>query len=98
MVPEMNDPAEVRAMLGQPDGPTRRAPLPGGGSEVWLATGAQLLCVVCGNRGFTRREVLMNTSGMTFLDLDWANKAGEGAVCRSCGYVHTFLDVAVEWR
>lgn len=32
------------------------------------------------------------------LGLDWANKSGDGAICRTCGFIHTFLEGALEWR
>lgn len=33
----------------------------------------------------------MNTKGMTFFKLDWANKEAENYICDSCGYVYWFL-------
>ena len=66
-------------------------------AEVRLRTGAALSCVVCGGQRFARREVKLNTSGMSFMGLDWANRSGDGAVCRACGYVHTFLDGGLTW-
>ena len=59
--------------------------------------GRKLECLVCGHDGFLRREVAMNTSGMTFVGLDWANKSADGAVCRQCGFVHAFLSNQLEW-
>ena len=64
-----------------------------------LYLGARRLdCLVCGGEQFDYREVLMNTKGMTLLDLDWANKTALGAICRTCGHVHTFMGDAVELR
>ena len=65
--------------------------------EVRLCSGAELVCLVCGGRDFTRREIKLNTTGMTFMDLDWANRSGDGAICRACGFVHTFLDGDLIW-
>ena len=65
--------------------------------EVRLRTGAALACVVCGGRDFAYREIKLNTTGMTFMDLDWANRSRAGAICRACGYVHTFLDGGLTW-
>ena len=53
--------------------------------------GHQLSCPVCENDTFWTRETLMNTKGMTFLKLDWANKQAQNFVCDNCGYVHWFL-------
>ena len=79
----------VTGGLGTPARPAEGA--------VRLRTGAALACLVCGGGSFTRREIKLNTTGMTFLDLDWANRSGEGAICRACGYVHTFLDGGLSW-
>ncbi len=65
--------------------------------EVRLRSGAALACLVCGGRDFTRREIKLNTTGMSFMDLDWANRSGDGAICRGCGFVHTFLDGDLTW-
>ena len=46
---------------------------------------------------FARREIKLTTTGMTFFDLDWLNKSGDGAICLRCGYVHTFLGDAHQW-
>jgi predicted nucleic-acid-binding Zn-ribbon protein len=64
-----------------------------------LYLGARRLdCLMCGGTRFDHREILMNTAGLTFLDLDWANKTAMGAICRTCGHVHTFMGDAVELR
>jgi predicted nucleic-acid-binding Zn-ribbon protein len=54
--------------------------------------GKPLACVVCGNGRFAYREVKLNTTGLTFFDLDWLNRSGVGAICTACGYLHTFVD------
>jgi hypothetical protein len=60
--------------------------------------GRRLVCLVCGADTFARREIKLNTTGMSFFGLDWANKSGDGAICRTCGFIHTFLEGALEWR
>ena len=84
------------------DDPTLLEGLGGGGAQpegdVLLTDGRPLACLVCGGVRFLRREIKLNTTGMTLLDLDWANRSGDGAVCRGCGYVHTFLDGNLTWR
>ncbi len=67
------------------------------GSTVTVA-GRPLTCVVCGTDRFTYREVKLNTTGLTFFDLDWLNRSGTGAICERCGYLHTFVDGGLlEW-
>jgi len=50
-----------------------------------------LRCLVCRGELFTQREIKLNTSGMEFMDLGWANRSGTGLICEGCGFVHTFV-------
>ena len=54
--------------------------------------GKALVCPVCDNDCFWERRTLMNTPGMTFAGLDWANKKAQNYICGECGYVYWFLD------
>ena len=56
-----------------------------------LPTGKALACVVCGAERFHPRQAMLNTPGMTFLKLDWANAVAECYVCEQCGYLHWFV-------
>jgi predicted nucleic-acid-binding Zn-ribbon protein len=56
-----------------------------------------LACHACGGTLFLRREIKMTTTGMTFFDLDWANKSADGAICTRCGFVHTFMGQGLQW-
>jgi predicted nucleic-acid-binding Zn-ribbon protein len=53
--------------------------------------GNKLACPICKNDKFWARETLMNTKGMTFLKLEWANKEAQNYICDGCGYVYWFL-------
>ncbi|MDI3402404.1 hypothetical protein [Streptomyces cavernicola] len=53
-------------------------------NDVWFT------CRVCEGDLFRRREVLLNSSGMEFMKLAWANESATGLICLSCGYVHLF--------
>ena len=57
-----------------------------GGNE-----GEELRCQVCGYDAFEMRRAQLNTRGMTFLKLDWANRSATCYVCDRCGYIHWFL-------
>ena len=52
-----------------------------------------LACVICKNDRFFKREGQLNTAGLTFLDLDWANASALCCVCDVCGYVHWFMPI-----
>jgi hypothetical protein len=53
-------------------------------------------CLVCRGSLFSQREVKLNTSGMEFFDLGWANASALGVVCEACGHIHEFVGDAVE--
>ena len=53
-------------------------------------TGKDLDCLVCGHDRFRERRIQMNTPGMTFFGLDWANESAACWVCARCGHVHWF--------
>ena len=50
-----------------------------------------LQCVVCQHGEFHKRSAQLNTAGLTFLDLDWANRSADLYVCARCGYIHWFV-------
>ncbi len=53
--------------------------------------GRDLKCLVCGNDDFIKREAQLNSSGMSFLNMEWAGPSGVCYVCAKCGYIHWFL-------
>ncbi|MET7638146.1 zinc ribbon domain-containing protein [Streptomyces sp. NPDC005438] len=52
----------------------------------------QVHCQFCQHDSFDQREVKLNTTGMSLLNLDWANKSAVGLLCKECGYVHMFMN------
>ena len=59
--------------------------------------GGEFHCVVCGGAKFRRREIKMNTTGLSFLNLDFANRSAVGVICTSCGFVHMFAGGNLQW-
>jgi predicted nucleic-acid-binding Zn-ribbon protein len=53
--------------------------------------GNKLTCPICTHAEFWSRETLMNTTGMSFFNLDWANRSAKNYICTACGYVFWFL-------
>ena len=53
--------------------------------------GHPLKCPVCGSGKFWTRRTLMNTPGMTFLGVEWANKQADNYVCNRCGHILWFF-------
>lgn len=61
----------------------------------YQVAGRDFSCQLCGGQEFADREIKLNTTAMSFFDLDWLNKAAEGLICEACGYVHMFLKKGV---
>ena len=57
----------------------------------FIIKGNKLTCPVCAKTRFWTRYTLMNTPGMTFFKLDWANRQAKNYVCDNCGYVMWFI-------
>ncbi|MET8509625.1 hypothetical protein ABZV60_34165 [Streptomyces sp. NPDC004787] len=53
-------------------------------------------CLVCRNDTFREREVKLNSTGMEFFNLAWANESATGLICWSCGYVHLFVNSGIQ--
>ncbi len=53
--------------------------------------GLPVQCPHCGSVTFELRRALLNTAGLTFLNLDWANRQAALLVCGSCGSVQWFV-------
>ncbi len=52
--------------------------------------GIQIQCLHCKYDRFEIGKALLNTRGMTFLDLDWLNENATTLICKRCGYIHWF--------
>lgn len=59
--------------------------------------GEEFSCLVCRGELFLTRDIKLNTTGMEFLDLGWANRSSLGVICIACGYVHEFLGNGIEF-
>lgn len=59
-------------------------------SQPVTISGHRLVCPVCGGEHFWQRSTQLNTAGLTFLKLDWANASAENYVCDTCGYMFWF--------
>lgn len=54
--------------------------------------GRQVVCPHCGGTEFESSNAMLNTRGLTFLDLDWANRSATVLICKACGHIEWFLD------
>jgi hypothetical protein len=53
--------------------------------------GKTFTCRLCHNPTFAVRYIKLNSTGMEFFDLGWANADSTGLICTSCGYIHEFM-------
>ncbi len=57
---------------------------------IYSVKGTEIKCLICEHPYFEKTEAQLNTAGMTFLGLDWANKTADVLCCKKCGYLHWF--------
>jgi len=60
--------------------------------------GHDLKCHHCGHNRFRSRTILLNTRGLTFLELDWLNADAQVFVCGRCGFLTWFASEAEPQR
>lgn len=60
------------------------------GPAKYSAGGKQVRCEHCGRDQFTEGNAQLNTAGMTFMGLDWANQTATTLTCHACGRIHWF--------
>jgi predicted nucleic-acid-binding Zn-ribbon protein len=81
------------ALLGIFDRPPRvRNDIP----ARYQMAGKEIRCSQCGSDSFALRTALLNTPGMTFFDLDWANRTATVLVCAQCSHLEWFLQSPVQ--
>jgi predicted nucleic-acid-binding Zn-ribbon protein len=56
-------------------------------------SGLPLHCPHCQHTRFFERNWQLNTSGMSFFDLDWLNRSAKNFVCARCGRIEWFTEV-----
>jgi len=81
-----------RRKTGSASMPTRSE---NGTGLTYTVNDIEVVCSHCSGRIFDVRRILMNTSGMTFFNFDWANKEANAMVCWKCGHVEWFTEKPV---
>ena len=59
---------------------------PGG----YQVEGRQVTCPHCGSEEFAEGSAQLNTAGMTFIGLDWANRSAYTLMCAQCSRIEWF--------
>ncbi len=61
------------------------------GPGSFLVEKKQVTCLHCGSKEFTEGIAQLNTVGMTFINLDWADKSAHTLLCSKCGRIEWFM-------
>jgi hypothetical protein len=59
--------------------------------ERYTVAGRAVSCVHCANDRFVEGRAQLNTAGMSFVNLDWANRSAATLTCTACGRIEWFL-------
>ncbi len=65
-------------------------------SNSYQLAGRAIRCPHCGHNQFDQATALLNTPGMTFFGLDWANRTASLLSCRQCGRIEWYLQAPTE--
>jgi len=60
-----------------------------------FVNGYKLICPHCKGESFEYQEIMLNTTGMTLLNLDWLNNNADTFFCLSCRRIEWFVDARV---
>lgn len=67
-------------------------------TNTYTILGKPVICAQCGGREFNEASALLNTPGMTFMGLDWANRTATILCCTRCGRIDWYLHQPEEVR
>ena len=60
--------------------------------ERFTVAGKPVGCSHCAHDRFVEGRAQLNTAGMTFFNLDWANRSAATLACTRCGHIEWFLE------
>lgn len=59
--------------------------------ERFEVAGKAVRCTHCGGEHFVEGRAQLNTAGLSFFGLDWANRSAATLACVGCGRIEWFL-------
>lgn len=62
-------------------------------AERMQVAAVRMRCDHCRGESFRESSAQLNTAGMTFIGLDWANRSARVFVCSGCGQLKWFVSV-----
>lgn len=63
----------------------------GSDGDTFEVAGKPVRCPHCGGDRFIEGRAQLNTAGLSFLNLDWANRSAATLACVGCGRLEWFL-------
>jgi len=60
--------------------------------DQYTVNGVNAKCIHCGHQHFETGEAQLNTAGLTFINLDWANRSASVLICKKCTFIMWFLE------
>ena len=60
--------------------------------ERFVVVGKPVACAHCAHDRFVEGHAQLNTAGLSFLNLDWANRTAATLMCTRCGHIAWFLE------
>ena len=66
--------------------------LDGDDTQHYSIAGTQVRCAHCGGQDFDTGKSLLNTTGLSLLGLDWANREATVLICTDCSHIDWFLE------
>jgi hypothetical protein len=60
------------------------------GPDGYSIAGRSVRCPHCTNTTFARGRALLNSAGLTLVNLDWADPAATILICSECGHIEWF--------
>gem|GEM_PF-909242 len=61
-----------------------------GEPQSYEAGGLEIFCPHCKHNKFYHQYKLLNTAGLTFFNLDFANRQAHTLTCARCGYIQWY--------
>jgi hypothetical protein len=57
----------------------------------YTVAGTFVVCQHCAADRFVEGRAQLNSAGMTFINLDWADRSAATLTCTACGHIEWFL-------
>lgn len=60
--------------------------------NAWVIRGRVISCSRCHGVTFFKKKIMMNTRGLTFLEMEWLNEEASVLICDNCTRIEWFAE------